>query len=70
MEQMPFDSTSSCEMEQKQIYTMKNDFATSFYENNDCKLCQTKHPDTKTNLTRSHATVCCETKNSSSGNLI
>lgn len=44
MEQVPTDSISSCEMEQKQIYTMKNDFVFIERSYNDCKLWQTKHP--------------------------
>lgn len=44
MEQMPSDSISSCEMEQKQIGTMKNDFVFIQGSCNDCKLCQTKQP--------------------------
>lgn len=44
MEQMSSDGISSCEMEQKQTYTMKNDFVFIERSCNEYKLCQTKYP--------------------------
>jgi len=64
---MSSDSIWGCEMDQNQKYAVKNDFISTKKLQavpNQVSVLSNR------NLIRSHTTLCCETENSGSGNVV